>query len=174
MGKFQYEGNVIEYNVIRKNVKNLYISIKNGAVIVTAPKTVKDKEIENLTNKKAKWIYNKLKENSLKKEREDLYTKEEFVSVVGKIARNLITETGLKPNRIRVKEIKYAWGSCSSNKNITINAKLIKYSKDAIKYVILHELCHLKYMNHSREFWNLVSTYMPNYKEIKKEFKSEL
>ena len=58
-----------------------------------------------------------------------------------------------------------------SNKNITINQKLISYSETAIRYVILHELCHLKYMNHSKEFWNLVQIYMPEFKEVKKEFK---
>lgn len=171
MKQFQYEGYTVEYDIIRKDIKNLYISIKQGAVVITAPKTVKEKEIESLITKKAKWIYNKLKENSLKKERKDLYTKEEFISIVGEIARGLIQETGLKPNRIRARDIKYAWGSCSKNRNITINIKLIQYSKDAIRYVILHELCHLKYMNHSKDFWNLVATYMPNYKEIRKELK---
>ncbi len=171
MKQFQYNNNVIEYNLIRKNIKNIYISIKNGAVTITAPKTVTDRSIEELINKKGQWIYDRLKEESIKKERKNLYTKEEFVSIVGKIARELIKETGLKPNRIRVKEIKYAWGSCSSNKNITINLKLIQYSEETIKYVILHELSHLKYMNHSKEFWNLVSTYMPDYKEIRKNLK---
>ena len=70
-----------------------------------------------------------------------------------------------------IKEIKYAWGSCSNKKNITINLELIKYSQKAIRYVILHELCHIKYMNHSKEFWELVEKYMPKYKEVQKEFK---
>ena len=76
-----------------------------------------------------------------------------------------------KLNKITIKEIKYAWGSCSSKKNITINLELIKYSQKAIRYVILHELCHIKHMNHSKEFWKLVEKYMPEYKEIQKEFK---
>ena len=49
--------------------------------------------------------------------------------------------------------------------------ELIKYSEKAIRYVILHELCHIKHMNHSKEFWKLVEKYMPEYKEIQKEFK---
>ena len=44
------------------------------------------------------------------------------------------------------------------------------YSKEVIRYVILHELCHIKHMNHSKKFWELVENYMPNYKEVKKEF----
>lgn len=171
MKQVQYKDDIIEYEIIRKEIKNVYISVKQGAVIVTAPKAIKDEEIEKIITKKAHWIYTKLKEGSVKQERKDLYTEEEFISITGKIARGLIQETGLKPNRIRVRDIKYAWGSCSRNRNITININLMQYSEDAIRYVILHELCHLKYMNHSKDFWNLVFTYMPNYKEVRKELK---
>ena len=100
-----------------------------------------------------------------------LMPKDEFIKIVESTTKELIELTNLKPNNIRIRDISYAWGSCSANKNITISLKLIKYSKKAIKYVILHELCHLKYMNHSKNFWNLVEKYMPDYKEIKKEFK---
>lgn len=112
-----------------------------------------------------------LAKTKIKSEKEKLYTDEEFKSIVQDTANELIKETGLIPNKVRIRDIKYAWGSCSANKNVTISYKLIYYSKDAIKYVILHELCHIKYMNHSKDFWDLVANYMPNYKEIKKEFK---
>lgn len=171
MKQFKYKGNIYKYSVIRKNIKNIYITIKNGAVIVIAPKIVEDKQIEELVNKKVKWICKKLEDEELKKERKDLYTKEEFIEIVSELTSQLVKETGLRPNKIRIKAIKYAWGSCSENKNITINLKLIQYSKEAIKYVILHELCHLKYMNHSKDFWNLVYMYMPQYKEVRKKLK---
>ena len=100
-----------------------------------------------------------------KKEIENLKNKLEY------IFPKLIKQTNLVPNKIRIRNIKYAWGSCSSNKNITINLKLVDKSEEEIKYVALHELCHLKYMNHSDKFWNLVGKYMPNYKEIRKQLK---
>ena len=126
-----------EYEIKYSKIKNIYIQIKNGKIIVKAPKRVGKKEIEKIVEQKTEWIQ----------------------------------KTGLKPNKINIKQIKYAWGSCSSKKNITLNLELIKYSQQAIRYVILHELCHLKYMNHSKDFWNLVEKYMPNYKQVKKEFK---
>lgn len=172
MNFIQYKDEVIEYRIVRKKIKNIYISIKDGAVIVTAPKLVSEKEIKNLVTKKAAWIYKSLNKSMKKEEREDLYTKEEFLLIVQEIAKELINITGIRPNKMRVRTIKYAWGSCSSNKNITINSKLIKYSKDAIRYVILHEFCHIRYMNHSKDFWALVEKYMPNYKEVEKELKS--
>ena len=161
----------MEYKIVYSRIKNVYIHIKNGEVIVKAPRRVSKKEIDKIVNSKEEWIKKTLAKTKIKSEKEKLYTDEEFKSIVQDTANELIKETGLIPNKVRIRDIKYAWGSCSANKNVTISYKLIYYSKDAIKYVILHELCHIKYMNHSKDFWNLVATFMPNYKEIKKEFK---
>lgn len=161
----------IKFEIIYSNIKNVYIQIKDEKVIIKAPKKISKKELNRIILSKKQWIENSLKISKQKQEKMDLYTKEEFNQIVEETANELIKETGLIPNKIRIRDIKYAWGTCSKNKNITINFKLIKYSKSAIRYVILHELCHLKYMNHSKDFWNLVGKYMPDYKEIKVEFK---
>ncbi len=161
----------MEYKIIYSKIKNVYIHIKNGEVIVKAPRRVSKKEIDKIVKSKEEWIKKTLEKNKIKSEKEKLYTDEEFKTIVEETANELIRETGLIPNKVRIRDIKYAWGSCSANKNVTISYKLIYYSKDVIKYVILHELCHIKYMNHSKAFWDLVANYMPNYKEIKKEFK---
>ncbi len=83
----------------------------------------------------------------------------------------LIRKTGLIPDSFKVRNFKRAWGNCSSKKIISINREVVTYSRHAIEYVCLHELCHLKYMNHSKNFWNLVSFYMPDYKMAEEEFK---
>lgn len=160
---------MIQYEVKYSKIKNVYIQIKDGKVIIKAPKRITKKELEKIIEKKTEWINKNLEKS--KKEKNTLYTEEQFKQIVEKNANELIQLTGLIPNKIRIRKIKYAWGSCSQNKNITINYNLIKYSEKAIKYVILHELCHLKYMNHSKDFWNLVEKYMPEYKKFKKEFK---
>lgn len=161
----------IEYQIKYSKIKNVYIQIKDGQVIIKAPKRVSKKEIEKLIEQKSEWIQKSLEKENKKQSKQPLYTKEQFKQIVTSNAKELIKETGLIPNKITIKEIKYAWGSCSSKKNITINLELIKYSQKAIRYVILHELCHIKHMNHSKEFWELVEKYMPEYKEIQKEFK---
>ena len=161
----------IEYEIKYSKIKNIYIQIKNGKIIIKAPKRISKKEIEKIIEQKSEWIQKTLEKEIKKQKKKELYTKEEFKKIIEKNANELIEETGLKPNKITIKQIKYAWGSCSSKKNITLNLELIKYSQQAIRYVILHELCHLKYMNHSKDFWNLVEKYMPDYKQIKKEFK---
>ena len=64
------------------------------------------------------------------------------------------------------------WGVCNvKSKNITLNSELIKRDIKYLDYVIVHELSHLIYANHSRSFWNLVEENCPNYKEIRKEMK---
>ncbi len=83
----------------------------------------------------------------------------------------LIRKTNLIPEAFKIRNFKRAWGNCSSKRLISINEEIVKYSRNAIEYVCLHELCHLKYMNHSKDFWNLVSFYMPNYKIAENELK---
>lgn len=161
----------LEYEIKYSKIKNIYIQIKDGKVIVKAPRRVSKKEIEKILEQKLEWIQKAVEKETKKQEKKPLYTKEEFKEIVEKHANELVKQTGLVPNKITIKQIKYAWGSCSSKKNITINLELIKYSEQAIRYVILHEFCHIKYMNHSKDFWNLVEKYMPDYKQVKKEFK---
>ena len=161
----------MEYKIIYSRIKNEYIHIKNGEVIVKTPRRISKKQIEKIVKSKEDWIKKTLKKDGKKAEKQKLYADEEFKTIVEETVNELVKETGLVPNKVRIRDIKYAWGSCSANKNVTISYKLIYYSKDVIKYVILHELCHIKHMNHSKDFWNLVATYMTNYKEIKKEFK---
>lgn len=160
-----------EYVLIRSNIKNVYIQIKNDKVIVKAPKLLHKSVINDIVKKKENWIKKRLEKIENKNKKQANHSNEEFINIVENNLKELVSLTNLKPNKVRIKDIHYAWGSCSSKKNITINANLINYSSKAIRYVILHELCHLRYMNHSKEFWNLVSTYMPEYKEVRKEFK---
>ena len=162
---------MLNYEIKYSKIKNVYIQIKEGRVIVKAPRKVSKKEIEKIIKQKSDWIQKALEKEIKKQEKQPLYTKEEFKRIIEKNVNELVQLTGLKPNKITIKQIKYAWGSCSSKKNITLNLELIKYSQEAIRYVMLHELCHIKYMNHSKDFWNLVEKYMPNYKLVKKEFK---
>jgi len=65
----------------------------------------------------------------------------------------------LRPNKIFIRSQKTKWGSCSSNFNVNFNWRLIMCPLWIIDYLIVHELCHLKYMNHSKAFWSLVDTH---------------
>ncbi len=74
--------------------------------------------------------------------------------------------------RITIRSQKTRWGSCSTSRSISLNYKLMKYRQEIIDYVIIHELCHTRQMNHSKRFWNLVEEIVPGYKTLKRELKS--
>lgn len=76
-------------------------------------------------------------------------------------------QIGEYPENIRIKEQKRRWGSCSSKRNLNFNWRLIMAPPEIVDYVVVHELCHLKHLNHSLEFWQLVERFLPDYKERK-------
>ena len=133
---------------------------------------------DNITNKSKSDIYiegnyiifktiNKDKEyikNNLKK----WYKKESEKIVLERLAycRDM-SEIMIKliPNSIKVKEQKKRWGTCTSKRDIYINSKISMARPEAIDYILVHEFSHLIYMNHSKEFYNLVKSIMPNYKD---------
>lgn len=74
-------------------------------------------------------------------------------------------QSQLSYNQVRVKSQKTLWGSCSPANNINLNYLLIQSPIEVIDYVIVHELCHIRHKNHSKDFWNLVESILPNYKK---------
>lgn len=76
---------------------------------------------------------------------------------------------GFQYNSIRIRNMKSRWGSCSPKKNLCFNLKLMKFNSKIIEYVIIHELCHLKFMNHSKNYWNLVESIQPDFRIYRNE-----
>jgi len=72
---------------------------------------------------------------------------------------------GLDYNRVTIRLQKTRWGSCSSQSNISLNAKLLFFSKAVARSVCVHELCHTLEMNHSARFWAHVERFDPDYKQ---------
>lgn len=75
---------------------------------------------------------------------------------------------------IRIKNQKTRWGSCSGKGNINFNWKIVKEKMEIIDYLVIHEICHLKEMNHSKRFWKLVEDLDPKYREHAKYLKGQL
>jgi predicted metal-dependent hydrolase len=102
------------------------------------------------------------------------YSKELILEFAKKYYHKNIFNTLMQINDETIKEkfkglkLKYTstrWGSCSSKRNINISVRLLLAPKPVLDYVLLHELVHLREMNHSTRYWNIVSQYMPNYLE---------
>lgn len=103
-----------------------------------------------------KW-YNKIIKDTFTKHYIDIFNKFEEVKLIPKL---------------RIRKMKTRWGVYNRvSHTVTLNSELIKYSSQALDYVIVHELSHVIFFDHSKNFWNLVSKYCSNYKSIKKELK---
>lgn len=139
-----------------EETNQIKVDITDCNIIINLPFTYKMEP--NLSNKIEK-IINKMYMQIIQKQLD--YTMKKVTNMVG-----------LAPKKYRVRDMKSVWGSCSSTKNISIALKLIEYSPKAFEYVVLHEVCHLKHMNHSKQFWQMVEGYMPDYKKYKKELNS--
>jgi predicted metal-dependent hydrolase len=77
-------------------------------------------------------------------------------------------QIGVACRRITIRDQRSRWGSCSRLKNLNFNWRLIMAPETVLDYVVIHELCHLKEMNHSKSFWSLVARYCPQWKERRK------
>lgn len=86
-------------------------------------------------------------------------------------AAELANQFGFSINKISVRKQKTRWGSYSSQGNISFNFLLLGYTKEVIDYVIIHELCHSKEMNHSEDFWTLVKRFCPRFMTLRQELK---
>jgi predicted metal-dependent hydrolase len=78
---------------------------------------------------------------------------------------------GLQPAGITITGARTRFGSCSSKKRLSFSWRLMQYPDKAIDYVVVHELAHLRYMNHSKEFYELIEKFMPDYKQRRKLLK---
>ena len=91
---------------------------------------------------------------------------ERYVYIFNKFKENI------KSPILKIRDMKTRWGVYNRLKHtITLNSRLIEFDIEKIDYVIIHELSHIIHFNHSKSFWNLVSKYCNNYKEIRKEMK---
>ena len=80
-------------------------------------------------------------------------------------------ETGLSYSAVSIRQQQTRLGSCSSRRLINLNARLLFLSPDLVTYVLVHELCHTKHLNHSPRFWRLVEVYLPDYRKLDRQLR---
>lgn len=130
----------------------------------------RDEKIDLIKNGRKDFLKNKReKKKSIRKI--FLENKEKARELISADVERINKFYGYKYNKIYIRNTTSRWGSCSSNKNLSFNFQLLFLDQKEREYVVVHELCHLQEMNHSKNFWNLVSKACPDYKKIKLNLK---
>ena len=165
----------ISYQVIRSDRKTIALQITpEGQLLVRCPRSISDARIREFVKSKSSWIQKHLKSRpQLPK-----WT-EAQLQTMGAAAAKLIADRaahfapvlGVTYKRITIRTQRTRWGSCSSKGNLNFNRLLALVPPEVLDYVVVHELCHLKEMNHSPKFWALVESILPDYKQHKKWLK---
>ena len=99
------------------------------------------------------------------------WTRRQAFNILNPWLRKLSTETGIAFVKTAIRCQKSRWGSCSTTGTISLNQKLLFVDPDLVRYVLIHELCHMREMNHSRHFWKLVGQFCPEYRLARRRLK---
>lgn len=169
----------MDYQLIRSRRKTLAIEISRDAkVIVRAPMRLSRQVIEQFLAQKQDWIEEHLQRQLQRKEAHpepDEATwqlwKRQAKEYIPRAVAYYAKLMGVTPTAVRFSRAKTRFGSCSSQNSITFSLRLMDYPREAIDYVVVHELAHIRHKNHSREFYFFVARVMPDYQKRAKLLK---
>ena len=165
------------YQIIRSDRKSIGIQIMpDGSVVVRCPKRMRLDDIRRFVESKSDWIEKHLAGRDLGApekltEPELRQLREKTRQLVTARAKYFAAIIGVQYNQIAIRMQRTRWGSCSSKGNLNFNCLLGLTPPEVLDYVVVHELCHLIEMNHSKQFWDAVERIMPDYKVHRKWLK---
>lgn len=99
---------------------------------------------------------------------EEFYKAKAYEKITQRINKH-IENTGFEPTEIKIRKLEKRWGSCTNSNKVIFNYEIAKLPFSLIDYIIIHELCHIKEKNHSKEFWNTVGKFVLNYNELEQQ-----
>ena len=171
---------MVDYQLTRSKRKTISLQItRDGEVVVRAPLFSTERQIREFVENHEEWIEEKRAEVT----RDDRISAQEFtqgeITMYKKRARGIISRRaahyanimGVSYGQISIRDQKSRWGSCSAEGNLNFSWRLILMPIEVMDYVVVHELAHLKELNHSPAFWAEVEAVMPDYKEQRKWLK---
>ena len=159
----------IPYRLIHSDRKSIGIQITADGVVVRAPKRLSAAEIDRFVQSKRSWIEAHL---SKLPELQPKFTQAEIealarkaLTVIPDRVRHFAPLVGVTYGRITIRSQRSRWGSCSGKGNLNFNCLLMLTPSFCLDYVVVHELCHRKEMNHSPKFWAQVERVLPDYQK---------
>ena len=165
--------------LVRSSRKTLAVQIRaDGTVIARAPLRMPKDRILYFLSEKASWIrmqQGRMQEREKMRQQARIHLdaaqekelRERAKSVLAQRTAYFARQIGVTYGRITVRDQKTRWGSCSQTGNLNFNFRLILAPSEVLDYVVVHELCHRRQMNHSAQFWQEVAQVLPDYRERK-------
>ena len=173
--------NNLPVNIIKSKRKTIAIQLKEDGIYVRVPKGMKQKDINDILIQKSDWIekhWKIMQERNHASQKLESYTEaeikrmmEEARVVILKKVKFYAPLVGVDYGRITIRNQKTRWGSCSSKGNLNFNCLLMKCPEEIQDYIVVHELCHRKQMNHSAKFYAEVERVFPKYRQCQKWLK---
>ena len=171
----------IQFNIIYSPRKTLSLEIKPDGFTIRAPKGIPRREINNFVKSKQSWIKKQLSKIQARQEALEqfpVFTMDEIrgladkaLVVIPEKVKKYAPIVGVDYGRITIRNQRSRWGSCSSKGNLNFNCLLMLFSDEVVDYVVVHELCHRKHMNHSAAFYAEVERVFPEYRKCQKWLK---
>ena len=166
----------IPCRIVRTSRKTMALQIEeDGQVTVRVPRTVTEAQAEEFARRHGEWILKTRKRVLQNASWRRSYTEAEKQTGKQRLSRKLeerlplfASVMGVSYGRVSIRDQRTRWGSCSSEGNLNFNCRLLFVPDRIVDYVVIHELAHRRFMNHSKAFWKEVEKYMPDYKEQKK------
>lgn len=161
-----------QYELIRSNRKTIAIQVKyDGRVIVRAPMRMSQADITRFVDSKTEWIAKHLEAiHQRQSSPVTPFTAVELRQLADAALQDIPQRVakyapivGVSYGRITIRAQKSRWGSCSVKGNLNFNCLLMLCPEDVRDYVVVHELCHQKELNHSPRFWAEVAKVLPGY-----------
>lgn len=163
------------YRIIRSDRKSIALQIlSDGTLTVRCPRRTTREQIESLLASKGNWIRKHLAGRTpvTKLTASQLQTLRSQASAsIPALVSAYARQIGVDYGNISIRAQKTRWGSCSSKGNLNFNCLLMLAPPRVLEYVIVHELCHRRHMNHSQAFWELVTQWMPDWNHCRRWLK---
>lgn len=162
----------MEIIVIRSNRKTVSLSVNDDLeAVVKAPLLTPNSIIYDFVQKHQSWLERAIENKKHALEKTNLT--DEQINNLMVLAKEVIPKRveyysnlmGLKPTGVKITKAKKRFGSCNQNNSLCFSVFLMQYPDYAIDYVIVHELAHIKHHNHSKDFYNLIEQYLPDFRE---------
>lgn len=168
-----------QIKVIRSKRRTMALTVDDELnVIVRAHFLMPDKVISDFIKQNEKWIEKQTEKKRQYIESHPPLTKEQeaelkkaALEILPQKVKHYAEIMGVSPTGIKITSAKKRFGSCSCRNSLCFSFMLMQYPEEAVNYVVVHELAHIRHHNHSRDFYRFIEKYMPDYKEREKLLK---